>query len=1036
MNKKLKIVSSLALAGMLVTSSFGMNKVLASTEDYTTNPVAVYRNLVEGKTVVPFVLVNKDDALTVKDVVENEMFKGKVEKINGTTISSLDTVVGTGDKFTTTDGTEYTIIVYGDVDGDGKVTVLDALQVEKANVNMLTLNDVQKESADVKNDGNINPLDSLAIKKYNVELTDSVIDILPEKEEVVEDSNYTLTLNNGTYINNVNYTNNKLAIELAETLDKSAQLKLVISDGANKIERNVTVEAHKDYMEITNIDLSTLKDGAIKGELYEGDKIVGTFEATKNTVVPNATNVTTNRTSTRKATLSLEKCGESDIAKVKYVVKGLEETATLEELTNSVDVQDGKLVDATIAENLETDTAYKVFYVVENQYGSQSAIKEAIIAKDNADVKAEKELEKVTAPNLGETAVAEFTWTAEASKTYIATLYKDGKAIAEKEVTSGSVDFTTDMKANGTYKVSVVVKGNNEGTTTNSKATESGEVTVSTLKAVENVQIANGENGKVILSWTNSNGKDDFKAYEISLYTIDEEGKETNKQTITPCENDKNQVDITSSITSNTIYVAKVKVVAKDNQATTLSTEEVSSNQFYKVSAPNMDTAKAGTTSVTFTVNPIKMANKDVTYKVKVYDVKTDNDQTEARYTLNTTKDVVINENNQITIDGLTSLNTYAFKLVATVDGNEVESEYSDEIRTLPIIENLTVDTVAEAGKENSGKVAVDGNNLIVNGESFDTTVITELATAKTVISTLKTGDVVTIDENATNVTLKLDGGASANVAERDLGNLKDAVVEVESNEYNKTIKGTFKTLTLKGVDSIFTVDGVTAQNPIVLTDGVEVNGNQNYKLQAGSTAIINKVKVSASQDATISATGKALTIKANESANDLVFENSSEGEAVITFTGLDNNTSEQKGTITIKSNGGKVTVESQKVNVSANIKVEVNNGEVDITEPSLTGDKTVTVSAEEGKQSTIVANATTKAPVTMNNVELKDYTDEEIKSTFGVTNQDEIIAIDQYINSFELNGKGATISVNKGEDKVTITVNGNAQNLEIGNLK
>ena len=71
-----------------------------------------------------------------------------------------------------------------------------------------------------------------------------------------------------------------------------------------------------------------------------------------------------------------------------------------------------------------------------------------------------------------------------------------------------------------------------------------------------------------------------------------------------------------------------------------------------------------------------------------------------------------------------------------------------------------------------------------------------------------------------------------------------------------------------------------------------------------------------------------------------------------------------------------------------------------------------------------------------MNNVELKDYTDEEIKSTFGVTNQDEIIAIDQYINSFELNGKGATISVNKGEDKVTITVNGNAQNLEIGNLK
>ena len=70
MNKRLKIVSSLALAGMLVTSSLGINKVLATTaeDNYTTNPVAVYRNLVEGKTVVPFVLVNKDDVLTVKDV--------------------------------------------------------------------------------------------------------------------------------------------------------------------------------------------------------------------------------------------------------------------------------------------------------------------------------------------------------------------------------------------------------------------------------------------------------------------------------------------------------------------------------------------------------------------------------------------------------------------------------------------------------------------------------------------------------------------------------------------------------------------------------------------------------------------------------------------------------------------------------------------------------------------------------------------------------------------------------------------------------
>ena len=127
MNKKLKIVSSIALAGMLVTSSFGINKTLANTTpDYETNPVAIYRKLVQGKTVVPFVLANKLDEVTVKDLVESDLFEGKVSTINGTAIPSLETVVCTGDKFTTTDGTEYTVIVYGDVDGDGKVGVLDA----------------------------------------------------------------------------------------------------------------------------------------------------------------------------------------------------------------------------------------------------------------------------------------------------------------------------------------------------------------------------------------------------------------------------------------------------------------------------------------------------------------------------------------------------------------------------------------------------------------------------------------------------------------------------------------------------------------------------------------------------------------------------------------------------------------------------------------------------------------------------------------------------------------------------------------------
>ena len=1048
MNKRLKIVSSLALAGMLVTSSLGINKVLAATaeDNYTTNPVAVYRNLVEGKTVVPFVLVNRDDVLTVKDVVESDMFNGKVETINGTTISSLDTLVGTGDKFTTTDGTEYTIVVYGDVDGDGRINALDALQVEKSNVNMLTLDDVQREAADVKNDARVNSLDSLAIKRYVVGLSESVIDTLPEKEEVVEDSNYVLSLKDASYVNSTNVGGATLAINLKETLDKATNLKLVVSDGENKVEQNVPVSAHTDYMEIALSSLTGLKDGTLTVNLYDGETIVGTVQVVKNTVVPDATNVNAKRTSTRNATLSLEKCGTSDVTKVRYVVKGINDaTPALTELTNSVDVQNGKLTDAQIADSLQTNTAYKVFYVVENQYGSQSAIKEAVIASDAANVEAEKALKEVVAPDLTKTSEAKFTWS-ETGNTYVATLYKDGSAVSEKTVTESGVDFSEEMKANGTYKVSVVVKGADDGSSTNSPAKESAEVTVRTLKAVEDVTFENRENGKVVLSWTNPNGKDDFKAYDIDLYTVDAEGKETKVQDVTCNKVDSNNElvnEVEVSLNTNTIYVAKVKLEANDNQASVLSTDYVVSEQFYKVAAPNMDTATKGSTSVTFTINPINIANKEVTYKVEVYDVKVNNDATEARYTLNSTRDVTVSKDNKITVDGLTSLNTYAFKLVATVDGNEVESEYSDEIRTLPTIENLTVDTAVEAGKANSGKIAVDGNNLVINGEAFDTTEITELATAKTVLDHLEVGDVVTINDNATNVTVNLAGAASTTtVAERDFGDLSNATVTIENNQYNKIIKGTFKALTLNGNGAIYTVNDVTSENPIVVADGVEVVGDKAYTVQAGANVIINDVKVSATQETAISASGKTLTVTANESANNLVFENASDEAATIVFDGLDNNTSEQKGTITIKSNGGKVTVKSEKVNVSANMNVEVNNGTVDITAPSLTGDKTVTVSADEGKQSSVIAQTETSAPDAVKAkgiVELKAYTDDQIKEVFGVTDQDEIIAISEYIDSFGLNGKGATITfttTDEGQEAVIITVNGNVADVDINNIK
>ena len=699
MNKKLKIVSSLALAGMLVTSSFGVGKVFAdSTSDYLTKPVGIYNKLLEGKSVVPFVLADKDDQLTVKDVTENDLFKDKVRTINGTAVADQNELVGTGDIIKTTDGKEYTVVLYGDVNEDGKVNAIDALEILKYSVqsgDSVISSDEQELAADVsgledengvrKLDGKINSLDAQAINRFVAKIDKDLIEDLPapEEEEIV-DSNYTFSIKDAEYVNSVNQGAITLKVDLDEVLTENTKFTLVFSGNdkengtAKELTKSMTIEKNLVSKEKKDtIDLSGFADGIITLTMKDPEgNVVGQYKMEKNTVLPEATNVNTNRTGTRTATLSLEKCGESGITKVKYVVKRLIDPADtaptkVEDLTNTINASNGKVENVQVADNLDTKVAYTVYYVLENEYGSQSAeIKSVVIASDDNSVKAEKALKEVVAPDLTKTDSAAFSWgedeNYDSSKTYIATLYKDGEPIYVEEINGSETTpkFTAKMNENGKYKVSVVVKGDEKGEKfTNSPATESEEVTVSTLAAVSDVKIENTDDG-IMLSWNNPNGKEEFKEYSISLYSLNDKGEEV----LVPganitCENDQNKVDITGKIETNTIYVAKVNVVALDGQMATLSPEEVTSNQFYLVKAPLMANAVRGTESITFEIEPIKIANKTVEYKVEVYDVDTtwNNDYDRPKYTIKTTKNVTVNNENKITIDGLNSLDTYAF---------------------------------------------------------------------------------------------------------------------------------------------------------------------------------------------------------------------------------------------------------------------------------------------------------------------------------------------------------------------------------------
>ena len=1088
MNKKLKIVSSIALAGMLVTGGFGVGKVFAdSTSNNLTNPVGIYNKLIEGKSVVPFVLANSEDTLTVEDVIKSDLFNGKVRTIDGTAVADQSTLVKTGSIIKTTDGKEYTVVLYGDVNSNGDVSSTDALNILKysSGEEGITLSEEQKLAANVVNPDDksatsINSIDAKRILEYKTGITDKLIDKYPapEEEEVVENYNYTVTINDGGYVNNKNVSSSKAVITIKEALDEPKDsIKLVITDQyGEKVEREITIPKDMARIEVVIEDeedvknLKDLADGVLQGTLIDtanNDEIVGKFEVTKNTeLVPAVANVNADRTGTRTATLSLEKCGESDITKVKYVV--LEATKgepSQEALENTINVTNGKVENVQIANDLSTNTAYKVWYVVENQYGSQSEIKEAVIVKDGTDVITEDALKTVVAPDLSDTSNGIFTWESNSDKTYIATLYKDGEPVDVSEVSEGEVDFSKYMSENaGTYKVSVVVKGEENGTSKNSTATESDEVTVTALSAVENLNVENIGNNTVKISWSNSNKVSDFKEYKIEIYSVDENNKEEKMGELTG-DKYENYIDI-STLGTDKIYLAKVIVIPLDDQMEKIKSETVVSNQFFVVNNP---TVKAGTNSVTLGITPLTIYGKTAKYKVEVYKVNTEADNTEAKYPLDDMvlrDDVTVNDKNEIVIDGLNPLNTYAFKLIAVINENEVKSGFSGEITTLPEIKNLTVaENKDQAMEKDSSKVYVNGTELCINGNAFDTTKITGLVNVCNIISKLQAGDIVTIDEDNLSVEVKLSGNASVNEGEsteRDFTgvDLSDYSVILENNGFTKIIKGTFKTLTLKGVDTVFNVMEVTTDEDsdgIILTNSVEViNGDNStttvdYTIESGAAVTINGVDIkTGAEKMSLSATAKDIVVNVNgSSSNDVTFENATGDEATITFKGDGTYTAEQSGEITIKSVGGKVTVRSINVSVSADMKVEVevNKGEVDIADEALTGNKEVSVTVDEEKEEEAIITAYSEktAPdkliqycVSGKTIDLKDYSNEDMRNAFtGIDLTDnDIIEIDNYISSFGLNGKGAKMNVVKEGDnyKVTITLTKSVD--KIDNLK
>ena len=89
-----------------------------------------------------------------------------VATLNSSWNSKVSGKIATGDIIEVDNNKRYQVVIYGDIVGDGNISVLDLLYLKKHITNDINLSDASKLAADISKDGNANVVDLLLLKKY------------------------------------------------------------------------------------------------------------------------------------------------------------------------------------------------------------------------------------------------------------------------------------------------------------------------------------------------------------------------------------------------------------------------------------------------------------------------------------------------------------------------------------------------------------------------------------------------------------------------------------------------------------------------------------------------------------------------------------------------------------------------------------------------------------------------------------------------------------------------------------------------------
>lgn len=164
--KKSFILLGIAAFAILMATNINTNQYTITVNKYEPkaynyNPTNVLDNVFiqNNKNIIPFIFTNPDQTIEKNKIISEFTRKGLT-----ITNNINNNIVGTGTEIKASDGKTYTILVYGDVNGDGKVNLIDAQKVVFHHKGKSTLSGIYFTAGNVANNNStINLIDAQRI---------------------------------------------------------------------------------------------------------------------------------------------------------------------------------------------------------------------------------------------------------------------------------------------------------------------------------------------------------------------------------------------------------------------------------------------------------------------------------------------------------------------------------------------------------------------------------------------------------------------------------------------------------------------------------------------------------------------------------------------------------------------------------------------------------------------------------------------------------------------------------------------------------